>query len=94
MRETLGDMILMKRYEQVATLDPLNPYTRIRTQPAYGPNQSSGNGSFFFNPVSTEGIQQLAGGLGTPSALTVATSFGLAGLAAGLAFGAYKLWRR
>lgn len=54
-------MIVIKRWEQVQSMDPLNPYQRWQVYPGYGSTGSNAWQSFYWNPRSTDGIQQLAG---------------------------------
>lgn len=55
----LGLMITMRRWQQVAEMDPLNPNQRIRILPAWGTSEGA-HGAFVWDPVSTAGFKQLA----------------------------------
>lgn len=83
-------MIAARRWQQVAGLDPLNPYQRIRIVPAYG-TKEGGHGAFFWNPASMEGINQLAG---IGDTLTNWKFLAAVGGAAGLFVGGRYLWKR
>lgn len=83
-------MIAARRWQQVAGLEPLNPYQRIRIVPAYGTSEGA-HGAFFWNPASMEGINQLAGVTDT---LSDWKFWAAAGGAAGLLVGAHHFWKR
>jgi len=85
-------MITFRRWEQAALMDPLNPYQRIRIVPAYGTSEGA-HGAFFWNPVSTEGIRQLAAAESQTQIALTWPAFAGVGVAAGVVLGGLWAWR-
>jgi hypothetical protein len=83
-------MIAARRWQQVAGLEPLNPYQRIRIVPAYGTSEGA-HGAFFWNPASMEGIDQLAG---VTDVLGNWKLWAAVGGAAGALLGGRYFWKR
>lgn len=87
-------MITTRRWEQVAGMDPLNPFQRIRIVPAWGTPEGA-HGAFFWNPVSMDGIKQLADAESVSKAAMYWPIAAAVGVAAGIYFGgSWALKRR